>query len=354
MAAETGRPGDALALERALADDARRWDLFQLLRRLEAVHADAPRFGRARRAGDEPVRAGQSPRLTMPTGTVAALTPGEGRRPAALDVHWPGLMGPMGPLPLHLTVYARRRIDHAKDPTFARFCNVLQHRFILLFYRAWAASQPAVAHDRRADDRFAVELGALAGLAAARPEGDEGRRAHADALAALWYLRGRGPRHPAGLVGMVAARFEVAARVDEFVGSWLELPEREQTALDGRRRLGEAPVLGRRFHQVQQRFRLVLGPLDLARYLRFLPDGEWARPLWRLVRLAVGPLLEFDVRLALAGPEVPPPRLDGSMRLGLTSWLGTPAGPGSSAGAAADLVVDGERLRAVPTTIAGS
>ena len=354
MAAEAGRPSDALALERALARDAERWDLFQLLRRLEAAHGDAPRLGRARRAADERVRAGQSPRLAMPTGTVAGLTPGDATRPAALDVHWPGLMGPMGPLPLHLTIHARRRIDHAKDPTFARFCDVLQHRFILLFYRAWAASQPAVAHDRAEDDRFADQIGALAGLGAGRPADDDARGADADGLAAAWYLKGRGPRHPAGLVGMLATRFDVPARIAEFVGIWLELPATEQTALDGRRRLGDAPVLGRRFHQVQQRFRLVLGPLDLARYRRFLPDGAWAGALWRLVRLAVGPVMDFDVRLALAGPEVPPPRLDGSVRLGLTSWLGAAPAADVVPDDVADLVVAGERLRAVPTSVAGS
>ena len=44
-----------------------------------------------------------------------------------------GLLGPNGPLPLHLTEYVRERLRHHADPTFARFLDLFHHRFALFF-----------------------------------------------------------------------------------------------------------------------------------------------------------------------------------------------------------------------------
>ena len=75
-----------------------------------------------------------------------------------------GLLGPNGPLPLHITEYARERMRHAGDQTLSRFLDIFHHRFVTLFYRAWAQAQPHVNHDRPAEDRFASYVGAFVGL----------------------------------------------------------------------------------------------------------------------------------------------------------------------------------------------
>ena len=87
------------------------------------------------------------------------------------------------------------------------------------------------------------------------------------------------------------------------------------------------------------RFRLVLGPMRLAEFLTLLPDGRALRPLSALVSLAAGPELDWDARLVLRRSEVPVLRLDGSTRLGWTSWLHAT----SRARDAGDLVLDGGR-----------
>ncbi len=53
--------------------------------------------------------------------TLAAWEPGEDGRPARLLVHFFGLFGPDGPLPLHLTEYARDRRRNDRDPTLPAF-----------------------------------------------------------------------------------------------------------------------------------------------------------------------------------------------------------------------------------------
>ena len=75
-----------------------------------------------------------------------------------------GLFGSGGPLPLHLTVHAMDRRRHAGDETFIDFCDLLQHRLIALYYRAWADARPQVQHDRPGQDRFGLYVGALAGF----------------------------------------------------------------------------------------------------------------------------------------------------------------------------------------------
>ncbi len=63
---------------------------------------------------------------------ISGLHPGNDGRPPRVEVRFLGLFGPNGPLPLHLTDYARERIKHGGDATFARFADMFHHRILLL------------------------------------------------------------------------------------------------------------------------------------------------------------------------------------------------------------------------------
>jgi len=324
----------APALERALADEARSFDFFQALRLIERAYAQKPRLGKARRGADDPIRLGQRAQLAFPPTDLAAYEPGRGGQPGRLEVLLMGLFGPQGPLPLHLTAYALDRRDRASDRCFIDFCDVFHHRLLCMFYRAWADARPHVQRDRPEDDRFLLYLGALAGLGtpAARQRDalpDTVKLTHVGLLACQ-------SRHPERLVRILRNHFRLPVRIEEFIGGWLELPQGLQCRLgQARARLGIEAVVGARSFQAQHRFRVRLGPLELAAYERFLPGGAWLGRLIAAVRNAVGDELEWDVRLGLKGPEVPKPLLDGTRRLGWTSWLGVR----SPARAAEDLVL---------------
>ena len=145
-------------------------DFFELLRRLER---GGRRFGHGSRPDREPARLGQHLRLGFAVRDVAALTPAAERTPARVSVALFGLLGPEGPLPLHLTRRALDRLAQrwfvagvegaTSDTTFLDFANVLQHRMIALFYRAWADQTPAVQEERASGGRMRTILGALAG-----------------------------------------------------------------------------------------------------------------------------------------------------------------------------------------------
>jgi type VI secretion system protein ImpH len=309
-------------LEEALRKSPTAFDFFQALRRLEAAYPDKPRLGESVRPADEPVRLGQEPSLAFAPGALASFDNGAGGGAPRLQVRFLGLSGPNGPLPLHMTEYVRDRMRNANDPTLARFFDVFHHRMLSLFYRAWANSQPTVSQDRPQSDHFATYVGALIGMAL---PGLQGRDAFPDS-AKLFYA-GRlaaQTRNAEGLRAMVGDYFGMPAAVEEFVGSWIDLPESERWRLTGGPdglRLGMHTNMGARAWQRQTKFRIVLGPLNRKQFQSMLPEGESIGRLTALVRNYTGDALDWDLRLILDERTDQPLRLGGT-RLGWDAWLG--------------------------------
>lgn len=343
MGATMGRETDTLAWFRSLSEEPYRHDFYQTLRRLECIHATKPRWGYARRPVDEPVRLGQEPDLSFAVSALASFDRGGEGRPPRLQVHHFGLLGPNGPLPLHITEYARERLRHAADPTLSRFLDLLHHRFLALFYRAWAQGQPHVNRDRPSEDHFATYVAAFLGLA---PASLRNRDSVPD-VAKLFHagLLIRHARNAEGLAAIIRRFFGVGVRLHEFVGQWMPLGPRERTYLgDEAGRLGVAAVIGGRVWDRQHKFQIEIGPLSLARYRAFLPGGPLLRKLVDWVRLYLGFEHEWDVRLVLAEGEVPRLKLGAEGRLGWTTWLGRPTA-GDDAG---DLCLNAESWVGAP------
>lgn len=331
-----GRETDAVALFARLAEAPYSFDFYQTLRRLECLFDENPRWGYARRPADEAVRFGQDPELTFAPAPLSAFKTGSDGRPR-VQVRLFGLLGPNGPLPLHITEYARERAHHAGDPTLTRFLDVFHHRFVTLFYRAWAQAQPHVNHDRPDEDRFSSYIGAFVGLA---PRTFRERDALPD-LAKFFHAGAliRHTRNAEGLRTILQHYCRVPIQVEEFVGHFLTLETRERTQL-GREGalLGSAAVAGGRVWDCQSKFRLHVGPLTLDQYEAFLPGGTLIQKLVDWVRLYCCYEFEWDVRLVLRKDEVPPLTLGRSGRLGWTSWLGNR----QAASDAGDLCFDAE------------
>src|SRR4029450_2713744 len=129
MGAAMGRETDTLAFFAALAEAPYRHDFYQTLRRLECLYETKPRWGQALRPIDEPVRLGQDPDLSFAPAPLASFSAKDGDVPR-LQVRLFGLFGPNGPLPLHVTEYARERLRHHADATLCRFLDIFHHRFI--------------------------------------------------------------------------------------------------------------------------------------------------------------------------------------------------------------------------------
>lgn len=331
-------------LEQALAQAPYRFDFFQALRRLECVHRDQPRIGASRHPADDPVRLAQQPSTGFAPSTLASFEGREAGLPPRLAVYFLGLLGPNGPLPLHLTEYVLERL-HAGDPTLACFLDIFHHRMLSLFYRAWAEAQPTVSFDRFFSpdpasgrlvgdpqaDRFAAHLGALFGM-------DMPAFWNRDAVPDLARLHYAGrlacqTRNAEGLRAILADFFKLPVAIEEFIGHWLPLAEADRCRLGQSRAtglLGVNAVLGERVWDCQSKFRIVIGPLGFSDYQRMLPGAESLKRLVAWVRSYLGDELIWEVNLILKKEEVPALRLDSSARLGWTTWLTAQALPGDA------------------------
>jgi type VI secretion system protein ImpH len=344
VAATNGRASTRLALFAALAEAPWSFDFFQALRRIEGVSLDRPRLGKGVRPTEEPVRVSQEASVAFAPSTVSAFEEQAGGVPPRLEQRFFGFLGPNGPLPLHLTEYARERLLHHGDRTLPRFLDMLQHRLALLFYRAWAASRPTVQHDRPAEDRFALYVGALAGYGTPATRERDAVSDHAKRFF-VGHLA-RNAKNAEGLASILEEYFGLATGVEQLVLGWLELPRDQQSSLGGEPRLsaslGLGTVLGNRVRDVQSRFRIVMGPMDLDRFHEFLPGAASLRRLVDWVRNYVGFEFDWEVQLVLSRDEVPGIRLGREGQLGWTTWLGARRAETD----ADDLILAPERIRA--------
>lgn len=336
-----GRTSNHLTFYQALEDAPYEYDFFQTLRRIECLFPGKPRLGAAQRPADEPLRLGQDPSMAFAPATFGSFAHEAGGRAPRLGVAFFGLIGPQGPLPLHLTEFVRDRLLHHGDRTLARFFDLFNHRFLELFYRAWAQAQPTVNLDRPETDRFAAYVGSTFGIGTRRASNRDDVPDHAKLFFAG--LLARQARNPSGLAAMLTGYFRVPVAIEEYVGHWMQLPASERTRLgrdNGSAHLGAGAVLGRRVWDRQNKFRVWLGPLSVDQYEAFLPGGSALRRLVAWVRQYFHFELEWDVRLTLKRDEVPQLRLGRFGRLGWTTWVGRYRNSGD----AGELTLDPERL----------
>jgi type VI secretion system protein ImpH len=323
----------AYVLIEELEQAAYRFDFFETLRQIEALYPDKPRLGNGVKASDDAVRLAQEPQLQFPAAALSSFNVGHGV--PRLAVNFFGLFGPNGPLPLHLTDYARERLRNHRDPTFSRFADIFHHRMISLFYRAWANARPTVSYDRPEEDRFAFYVGALMGIG-----GEAFRQRDAlDDRAKLFYAGHFSAQNkcPDGLQAIIVDLLRVKVLIREFVGEWMEIQEQEHSRLGLSPQLstlGQSALLGAFVWGCQHKFRIVLGPLNLSQYLSLLPGAAALAQLKAIVRNYIGDELVWDVQLMLKQQEVPSElalgvstqsstnSMNGEAKLGWTTWLG--------------------------------
>lgn len=320
-------------LEEALAvldPQERTIHLFAALRLLEGAQPGQSRLGYSHLAEEDAVRIDQQLLLEFARTEVTQVEEPRGaatsRRPTVTQ-NAMGLLGPNGPLPYTWTEFAHDLAHSAyraeRDGSFVAWLNVIQRRQIAFLYRAWSDSVAVVGADRAQQSHpLSDRLRALAGLALAGTHArDSVNPAFKSAFAAVLSRRVRSPQP---LEAMLGDYFELPVRVEEFVPRWLGIPRGQRTALGVQfTRLGEDAVAGDRVWDCATKFRICVGPMDLARYRDFLPHGSAYAELGDLVALYAGPEFEWDLVPILQRAEVPYSWLGNQgLLLGWSSWLG--------------------------------
>jgi type VI secretion system protein ImpH len=317
------------SLEERLFDSPYDYDFFQAVRLLHLMLDDRPGVGRIAKPDEEPVRFKVRQSLEFPPSSIHSLS--AETDPPAMVVAFLGLTGVQGALPHHYTEHILARAQ-AKDFAMAEFFDLFNHRLLSLFYRAWEKHRFPVrfqlAAAKHETDEFTQYLFGWIGMGTA---GLQDRLAVQDrALLRYAGLLGQKPPTAVSLEGILRDYFGVQVEIEQFIGAWYPLTEDDQSDLAAEgmnNQLGEGAIAGDAVWDPQARFRVRLGPLKLARFLAFLPEGQAVRELQDLVRFYVGPVLQFDLQLVLKANEVPWCRLgdDGPAgpRLGWCGWLKT-------------------------------
>jgi type VI secretion system protein ImpH len=378
------------------------FDFFQAVRLLERLDPSRFPVGRDHRPLSEAVRFRAHQSLSFPASSLYDIhKPASPLPMPAMVVCFLGLTGPSGILPRHYTELLLRLERDLKGPekhALRDWLDLFNHRLISLFYRAWEKYRFPIAYERgeydegrvrqeggleyrvpvafergerarKELDSFTCGLFSLIGLGLpplrsrlrvsvweeTNGEARERILARIDDLALLYYagFLSHRPRCAVALEAMLRDYFRLPIQVRQFQGQWLRLEPASQSRMGGaeaNNQLGVNLVAGERVWGVQSKIRVRLGPLSYARFSEFIPDRSPVPQrksfflLAHLIRLYVGPELDFDVQLVLKAAEVPDCRLidgpAGPPRLGWNTWVCSQPLPRD----AADAVFEGEEV----------
>jgi type VI secretion system protein ImpH len=318
------------SLETSLFEEGYRFDFFQAVRLLEGLHPERSPIGVDVVPSNEAIRFRAHNSLSFPPSSIYEIAKSKtDPARAEMTVAFMGLTGPSGVLPMHYTVRVLERLRE-NDETLSDFFDVFNHRLITLFYRAWEKYRVLVAHERalakgQTDDSFTRKLYSLIGL------GSEGLRGRTDVDSVLLFHAGLLAQRPHSAMAMESTLknyFQAPFKVWQFLGAWLDISRADQTRIGAHganHKLGDGAIIGRRAWDQQAKFRVRIGPLLFAQFLRFVPSGNAFRPLVQIVRFIVGQEADFDVQTVVAAAEVPYCRLGMSHQptpqLGYSAWL---------------------------------
>lgn len=238
-----------------------------------------------------------------------------------------GLLGVHGALPAHYTERISERERIHRDRAARALLDIFANRAVAQFYLAWKKYRLPLQYESDRRNRFLPLVLAVAGLGfdALRERMRDGPgRIEDEAIARVATLLSQRPLSAQALERVLAGHFRVPVRVEQFVGAWYALPDDQRTMLGGRNALlGRTALSGERVWQRNLRVRIHVGPLAAADYHAFLPGGESAAALAKLLQLATGHQFEYEVRPCLRAADVRPAALGGATgpRLGRDAFL---------------------------------
>ncbi len=321
MASEARNQGSNIDSEvQGMQEDIRAYDFTSAIRRMECLFPDKSRVGASSRINEEVLRLSQHINLGFAGPTLESLTQANGQHHYRLNSHFFGLLGTNGPMPLHYTEYADQRRRHHRDPTFAEFIDIFNHRFFSHFYRAISIFDPSINMDRPGSNEFDLFIGSLGGYA---PAGSKKRDTINDHAKQYYVgILGNKSKNPDGIKALVSDYFGFKTKVTEFIGGWLKLPANDRAVLKKNSiMLGKNIYIGQRVWSISHKFKLTIGPLLWHDYVSFKPGGNRSKELSDLVRNYIGDEWDWDLELLVSESRVKPLKLDRTCSLGFTSWL---------------------------------
>ena len=353
---DTGTGGPLLA---RMLNSGWEFDFFQAVWLLERYAAGRTPVGGRGPVSQEAIRLRPEVSLGFPSTDVRRIARAEdltGGPPFfRIDLTFMGLYGVSTPLPLHYAVDILRSVaaqtgaSTAEDgPGAAQtavstpetesapardFLDILHHRLLSLFYRAWTKYRYDVSFGLPGRGDVTTYLTYLIGGSPTLGEDVLG-------VPPIRLLRYAGvltqhPKSAVAIQGMLRDYWRgVPVQVDQFVGRWITLAPDDMNSIGvANSCLGENLIIGEQMYDLSGAFNIALGPIDWETYHHFLPDGDRFAQTRSLVRLAESDPLAFTMEVRLKARIVPEMQLysdDRASRLGYTSWVRTDELPETS------------------------
>ncbi len=239
-----------------------------------------------------------------------------------------GLTGPMGVMPRHYTHYVADREMYHRDKATRAFLDIFTTRAVALFYQTWLKHRLHLQFEADRKNKFLPMILSLSGMGLSgtrgRLEGDATGIAD-DTLAHYASALRERPQSVQWFSRVVADYFRVQCKVEQFIGQWFQLPERELTRLGAANcGLGTTAFCGGRIWDRNTKVRLTVGPMRRAQFDAFLPGSRAAENLKQFFKLMVGATFDCEVCLILDKRDLAPASL-GSLssgtRLGWNGWM---------------------------------
>jgi type VI secretion system protein ImpH len=312
-----------------------RYEFFQLVRLYEIVFRNSG--GASDEVVSERIRFRNSLRLGFAPSQVDGMRPSYQRDAEGLETaeieqveitpSFMGMLGVNGTLPIHYTEQVIHRERFQKDISGRAFLDLFTNRAVGHFYRAWKKYKLPIQYETDRQNRFLPLVLALAGLGfdALRERMNAAPGAVDDeSLAFLAGLLRQKPVSGEALERALASYFRERVVVEQFVGRWYVIPHEQRSTLGGRNSvLGSNVLAGERVWQRNLRVRIHIGPLSHQRYMAFLPKGDIAAALEKILSLATGGQFEYEIRPILRAADVRPTALSAGQgaRLGYDSFM---------------------------------
>lgn len=256
---------------------------------------------------------------------------------SAVDARWEinsnvmGIIGPSGVLHNHHTALIIKRLQH-KDFALRDFLDIFQHRIVSFFYFSWEKNHFY-------SDKQSKSSRILLSLIGQNTPFLQNRENIPDEVM-LFYASyfSRYQRTVLGLESILSDYFNCSIRVKVFQKKTLLLLDNEQSQLScfpiekliknkksekKFNQLSVDAICGQRQRQNQYHFSLIIGPLDIDKFMSFLPDQKNFIFIIALTRRYSGVEYTFDIRLMLSAKAVPYCKFGefSSAKLGWNSWL---------------------------------
>lgn len=303
-----------------------------LLRYIDANSPLHERIGYSVSLKQDPVRLGQTPTMHFHASAFSSVV----RQPESgqyklNNVYW-GMFGINGPLPLHFTEFVLERDYRHQDYTLVEFCDIFHHRFLSLFYRSWAVSQPVVSHDQPEHDHFSAWTSSFSGYNFGNSLSNAANKSNALTnktptqanVSAQTFLAGlySNKNRSSGTLRQILSEYlQHSVDINEFEGDWYPLPNEDLCRLGGKNAsLGMSTVIGENFYEHGFDFSILVGPLPYADYLFLVNNPHHFDVVKKLTTRHVGSEFNFTIKLLLHKSNIQTSIL-GDTTLGTNTWL---------------------------------